>query len=127
MSKLNHEITLPGPPDAVYSALMSSKRHAAFTGAPAQIGEAVGAPFSAYGGKVEGVNIELVPGQRIVQAWRSADWPAGVFSLIRFDLEADGGGTRLRFEHDAMPEGAAAHLDGGWKNMYWSKLESYLS
>jgi len=126
VSKLNHELTLPGHPDAVYAALMDSARHAAFTGAPADIGDGAGAAFSAYGGKVHGVNIELVPGSRIVQAWRSADWPAGTFSLIRFDLEAVGSKTRLRFEHDAMPEGAAAHLDGGWKQMYWSKLEAYL-
>jgi len=38
-----------------------------FPAEPAKISRAVGGPFSVFGGKIEGRNIELVPDKRIVQ------------------------------------------------------------
>lgn len=126
MSKIHHDITLPASPDKVFSALMDTDQHAAFTGAPASVG-GVGEPFSAYGGKVAGLTVEAIPGERIIQAWRIGDWPEGVYSLVRFDLSADGSGTRLSFDHTGIPDGAREHLDGGWHKMYWEPMTKYLA
>lgn len=125
MSKLHHEIKLPAPPEAVYAALAQSSLHAAFTGEAAEIGEGAGSHWSAYGGKISGINIELVPDRRIVQTWRAGNWPEGAHSLVRFELQADGDGTTLSLDHDAIPEGMGEHLDGGWKQMYWGKLRAF--
>jgi len=126
MSKFHQDVTFPASPAKVYAALMDSTQHAAFTGEPADIGQAAGDAFSAYGGKVHGVNIELVPGKRIVQVWRAGNWAEGVFSLIRFELSGEGNETKLSFDHDAIPEVGGEHLEQGWKNMYWDKLTAYL-
>jgi len=126
MSKIHQEVTFAAPPAKVYGALMSSAEHAAFTGAPAEISRDEGGAFSAHGGRVHGRNLELVPDARIVQAWRLSDWPAGVYSIVRFELHGEGGGTRLVFEHEAMPEAAAVHLEAGWKRMYWDPLSKHL-
>jgi hypothetical protein len=49
--------------------LMNSRKHSKFTGAKAIISHKVGGKFSAYGKYIQGINLELVPARRIVQAW----------------------------------------------------------
>src|SRR5437870_32966 len=126
MSQIHHEVTFAAAPSEVYRALMDTEEHARFTGAPAEIGREEGATFSAYGGRVLGRNVELVPGARIIQALRFADWPAGVYSLARFELRGEGDGTRLIFDQDGVPESSVEHLDGGWKTRYWEPLRRHL-
>jgi activator of HSP90 ATPase len=126
MSQIHQEVTFTAPPAKVYRALMDSAEHARFTGAPAEISADAGGTFSAYGGKVLGRNVELVANTRIVQAWRPADWPEGVYSIARFELRSEGGKTRLVFEQDGIPQEAVQHLDGGWQRMYWEPLRKYL-
>jgi hypothetical protein len=42
-----------------------------------------------FGGMIIGRNVELVPNQRIVQAWRpTADFPKGPYSLVKIELTA---------------------------------------
>jgi transposase-like protein len=45
-----------------------------------------GGPFSLFGGHITGRQVELVPDQLVVQAWRAKTWPAGVYSIARFEL-----------------------------------------
>ena len=46
-------------------------------GKPAQIEARAGGAFSLFGGYISGRNLELVPNERIVQAWRVGSWKAG--------------------------------------------------
>jgi uncharacterized protein YndB with AHSA1/START domain len=127
MSKIQQEITLNATPERVYRALMNNEEHAKFTGGgAADISDKEGGPWSAHGGRIHGRNIELVENARIVQAWRSADWPEGVYSMVRFDLSAAGDKTTLRLEHDAVPDDKAEMIGGGWEMMYWGPLRKYL-
>jgi uncharacterized protein YndB with AHSA1/START domain len=126
MAKIHQEETFDAPPARVYRALMDSAEHTQFTGAPAEISADAGGSFSCYGGRVVGRNLELIPNQRIVQAWRPADWPEGVYSIARFEIRDDNGKTRLVFEQDAISDDAVAHLSEGWKRMYWEPLRNYL-
>jgi hypothetical protein len=50
---------------------MDSRKHRAFTGAPAKISRKPGGAFSCYGGHLTGVTLETVKGKLIVQAWRA--------------------------------------------------------
>jgi activator of HSP90 ATPase len=86
-----------------------------------------GGAFCLFGGHIVGRNIELVADQRVVQAWRAGDWPAGIFSIARFELVAEGEGTRIVFDHRGFPQGGAEHLAAGWKAHYWVPLEKYLA
>ena len=87
-------------------------------------GVAVLAP---HGGRIEGRNIELIPNRRIVQAWRPASWPAGVYSLVRFELAARGAGSRLVLDHAGFTEDKWEGLNSGWPKMYWEPLQKYLN
>ena len=82
---------------------------------------------SMFGGDIRGLNVELVPGKRVVQAWRSSAWPQGVYSIVRFELAAAGKETKLTFDQAGYPEGAHEMLDGGWHQMYWEPMNAMLS
>ena len=122
MSNIHQEIKLSAAPARVYNALVDSSAFAELTGAPASGDATEGAAFSAFGGHITGRHVELVPNQRIVQAWRAKAWPEGVYSIARFELHADGKGTKLVLNHDGFPEDMKEHLANGWHSNYWEKL-----
>jgi uncharacterized protein YndB with AHSA1/START domain len=66
----------------VYDALMSSRHHAKFTGAPASISKKEGGSFSVFGDYATGNNLELIPGKKIVQTWRADNWPGDALNRL---------------------------------------------
>jgi len=126
-SSLHQEIDLPASPQRIYEALLDSKQFAAFSGEAAEIGREEGSAFSMFGGVIVGRNIEFVPGQRIVQAWRPTHWPAGIYSIVRFELKAQGSRTTLILDHTGFPEGDFASLNYGWYKKYWEPLQKFLA
>jgi uncharacterized protein YndB with AHSA1/START domain len=96
-------------------------------GKPTEISREVGGAFALFGGYITGRQIELVPNERIVQAWRVGNWDPGVYSIARFELAEQGSGTKIVFDHTGFPKGAAEHLAAGWKSNYWEPLEKFLA
>jgi len=94
---------------------------------PTDISREVGGSFTIFGGHIVGRHIELVPKERIVQAWRVVTWNPGVYSIARFELTEQGSGTKLVFDHTGFPDGQGQHLAEGWKGNYWEPLEKYLA
>jgi activator of HSP90 ATPase len=94
---------------------------------PTAISREVGGAFSIFGGHIIGRQIELVPDQRIVQAWRVVDWDPGVYSIAKFELLEQGTGTKLVFDHTGFPKGDAEHLAQGWKSHYWDSIDKFLA
>ncbi len=95
--------------------------------APTEISREVGGSFRLFGGHIVGRQVELVPNERIVQAWRVVTWDPGVYSIAKFELKEQDSETRLVFDHAAFPDGKAEHLAAGWKTNYWEPLHKYLS
>ena len=128
MSVIHQEIVIAASPDRVYAVLTNGELFAKMSGgAPADIAAVDGGPFSLFGGHITGRNIELVPGSRVVQAWRAKTWPAGVYSIARFELVADGAGTKIIFDHTGFPPDNKAHLTDGWQSNYWGPLAKFFS
>ena len=86
---------------------------------PAEISREVGGAFTLFGGYITGRQVELVPDERIVQAWRTGGWAPGVYSIARFELVEKGSGTKIVFDHTGFPKGEAEVLASGWKAHYW--------
>ncbi|HYM92119.1 MAG TPA: SRPBCC family protein [bacterium] len=127
MSKtIRQSVTIKASPHAVYEALMDSRKHAAFSGMPARISRKVGGPFTAYGPYLSGVNLELVPDRRIVQFWRSRNWPRHHYSTVTFALTKVPGGTRLRFTQAGVPNGDYKDKKSGWITHYWKPMKAML-
>jgi activator of HSP90 ATPase len=94
---------------------------------PAEISREVGGAFTLFGGYITGRHVELVPNERIVQAWRTGGWAPGVYSIAKFELVEQGSGTKIVFDHTGFPKGEAEVLASGWKAHYWEPLEKLLS
>jgi activator of HSP90 ATPase len=123
--QIRHTVRFGVPPAAVYRALMDSRRHTAFTGAPAKVDAKVGGRFSAWGPHLSGITVELVRDRRIVQAWRAENWPAGVYSIATFELKRTASGTTLTFTQAGVPAKNLKSIDEGWKSHYWQPLKKY--
>jgi uncharacterized protein YndB with AHSA1/START domain len=125
---IHHEVVLPAAPERVYEVLTDGAKFTAATGGrTAEIGAGEGAAFSLFGGPIHGRHIELVPGQRVVQAWRTRMWGDGQYSIVRFTLTPDGKGTRLAIDHDGYPAEQHDHLSGGWIANYVDPLTKHFS
>jgi activator of HSP90 ATPase len=123
---IHQEVDFTVSPQRIYEALLDTKQFTALSGMPAEINRDVGGVFSVFKGHIIGRNLELIPNQRIVQAWRVVTWPEGVYSIARFELKAQGSGTHLVFDHIGFPEGLHDHLAEGWEEHYWGFLKKYL-
>jgi len=122
---IHQEIDFAVSPKRVYEALLDAKQFTAFSGRTAEIDREVGGTFSLFKGHIIGRNLELVPNQRIVQAWRVVTWPEGAYSIARFELKPGGSGTHVVFDHVGFPEGLHDHLAQGLEDNYWSLLKKY--
>jgi activator of HSP90 ATPase len=122
---IHEELEFPVAPRRIYEALLDAKQFSAFSGVPAEINREAGGAFSLFGAQITGRNVELIPDRRIVQAWRAASWPEGVYSIVRFELRAQGAGTRMVFDHTGFPPGLREHLASGWQEHYFGPLKKY--
>jgi uncharacterized protein YndB with AHSA1/START domain len=120
-------VTFAASPHEVYEALMDSEKHTAFSGEKATISRQVGGSMEAGSGYISGVNLELIPDQKIVQAWRGSDFPEGVMSRATFSLKAAGGGARLTFTHSGVPDELVDAIKDGWVEYYWQPLAAWLA
>ncbi len=123
---IHQEVNFKASPARIYEALLDEKQFSAFSGAPAQIQREAGGAFRLFGGRVSGRNIELIPNQRIVQAWRVESWPAGVYAIVRFELSAQGSITRIVLDDAGFPPQDREARDGNWSRKYWEPLRKYL-
>jgi activator of HSP90 ATPase len=131
---IHQEPTFKASPKRIYEALMDTKQFDKITqlsgatqsmhlgSTPTEISPEAGGAFTLFGGHITGRNVELVPSQLIVQAWRAGNWDAGIYSIARFELVAQGSGTKIGFDHTGFPNGEAKSLASGWKAHYWEPL-----
>lgn len=94
---------------------------------PTEISRQVGGAFTLFGGHIVGRHIELMPNERIVQAWRVVDWNPGIYSIVKFELTEQASGAKIIFDHIGFPAGQGQHLAAGWTENYWEPLQKYLA
>lgn len=127
LTYLHQEVEIKTNPQRVYEALLDSAQFGTFTKMPAEVRAQDGAHFSLFGGLILGRNVELVPNQRIVQAWRSdSGWAPGVYSIAKFEFSGGINLTHIVLDHTGFPEGNFRHLNQGWYDHYWGPLQKYL-
>jgi activator of HSP90 ATPase len=123
---IRQSVTFVTSPHVIYEMLMDSRKHARFTGEKASISRKVGGKFNAYDGYITGINIELLPDEKIVQSWRGDDWPEGHFSRVTFSLEKVKGGARLAFRQSGVPEEHYNDINQGWRDHYWKPMREMI-
>ena len=132
---IHQEVTFAAAPRVVYDVLTSTARFDAVTrlsdavtllsapGAQAtSISSEPGGAFVLFGGYITGRHVEMVPGERLVQAWRTGSWSTGHYSIVTFTLAAAGAACHLKFDHRGFPPGEGPSLAYGWRAHYWEPL-----
>jgi activator of HSP90 ATPase len=113
-------------PTEVYNAWLDSVAHGEFTGGAADIDPKVGGKFTAWDGYIRGVTLELEPNHRILQSWRTTDFPeAAPNSLLEVLFDPLKEGSRLTLVHSEIPEGQAVDYEKGWRDYYFEPMKEY--
>jgi uncharacterized protein YndB with AHSA1/START domain len=121
---IKHKVRFKTPPETIYELLADSRKRTEVTGLEARMSDEVGGKFSTDAGKVTGVNVDLVPGRRLVQAWRREDFPEGIYSMAAITLApTPGGGTELVLTHRGVPKPLLDQVEDYWRLVYWAPMK----
>lgn len=116
--------TVPGSPERIFKAWLAADEHTRMTG-----GQATVQPdgrFTAWDGYIEGRTLEEDAPRRIVQAWRTTEFPDGApDSRVEVLLEPQGDGTAITLKHSDIPDGQGASYESGWVEHYFDPMTEY--
>jgi uncharacterized protein YndB with AHSA1/START domain len=119
---------VPASADRVYAAWLDSGEHSRMTGGKALVDPVIGGEHSAWDGYIEGKILELEPGRRIVQTWRTNDFPLGhADSRLEVHLLDVEGGCEVTIIHTEIPEGQGAKYESGWRDHYLEPMAKYFA
>ncbi len=124
-TEIHQQVTINAAPGVVYQAFMDEKHHSALTGGTSKIDASIGGLAEMHDGQIIARNLELEPGQSIVQAWRVAGWDAGVYTLLRIRLEPAQDGTLVTLDQTGCPPEMTEHLAAGWDQRYWKPMADH--
>ncbi|MBI4019505.1 MAG: SRPBCC domain-containing protein [Candidatus Aenigmarchaeota archaeon] len=126
MKTIRQSIIFNASSHEIFEMLMDSEKHSFFTDDKASISRKVGGKISAYGGYIEGKNLEIIPDKKMVQEWRAIDWDDGIWSIITFEFKASGRGCKLIFTQEGVPDNQFKEISKGWKEHYWDRMKKVL-
>jgi len=113
-------------PKVIYSAWLNSKEHSKMTGSKAKIYPKVNSGYTAWDGYISGKTTELKTDEKIVQQWRTTEFPGEApDSIIEINLAETDSGTNLTLVHTNIPDGKGEEYKNGWKEFYFEPMEEY--
>ena len=116
---------IPAAPEKVYTAWLDSEEHAFMTGDTARVSAVVGEAFEAWGGYIQGRNLELEPGKRILQSWRTSEFEdSEPDSLLEIEFTPEGSGTKVIIRHSNLPANGMQYQQG-WVDSYFTPMKEY--
>ena len=117
---------LPASAEDIYHAWMNSEQHSLMTGGTAQIDPQRDGDFTAWNGYIKGKTINLEPYRRIVQQWRTTEFPEkSEDSLLEIILEEEIDGTHITLIHSEIPDGQGKMYKDGWRKHYFNPMRDY--
>lgn len=120
--------TLPVAASKVYDAWLDGVQHSAMTGAKATASREVGGEFTAWDNYIRGKNLLLIENQKIVQSWRSSEFPDDAAdSVLSIRLTEKHGLTEVELEHADIPAGQSVQYQSGWIEFYANPMQKYFA
>jgi len=117
---------IPAKASDIYEAWLNSEGHTAITGSPAHVDGKAGGKFTAWDGYIFGTTLELTPNQRIIQSWRTSEFPDDApDSRVEVLFEEVPGGTKITLTHSDMPEDQVESYKQGWDDFYFKPMKQY--
>ena len=124
---IQQRIEFSASPNVLFELYLNSKKHAAATGAPANLSRKNGGAWHAYHGMIGGRNLLIVPGRMIVQSWRAKFWKKGDVSILVLKFTKTRSGTRVDLFHAEVPPYDQKGVRAGWPKYYWKPWKRYLA
>ena len=125
-NKFKLTVTLHASVEEVFNAWLSSDGHSAMTGSTAKVDGKVGGAFTAWDGYIFGKTLKIESSRRIVQAWRTSEFPEGApDSRVDILFEKVKDGTKLTLIHSDMPEDQVESYRQGWRDFYFKPMKEY--
>jgi len=126
MKTINQTINFNAPPQDIYDYYINGRKLTKITGGKAANTEKVGGKFSAWDDYIQGKNIELVPGKKIVQKWTCADFE-GHMTDVTIELKKKGEKqTELILTQENVPDDFYEDINEGWNHFYWEPIKDYI-
>ena len=117
---------IPATPEQVYDAWLDSREHSGMTGGAAMVDPAAGGRFTAWDGYITGTTLERKAYSRIVQTWRSTEFPDdSPDSRLYVTLKPAEAGTRVTLLHTDIPDGQGDRYRRGWAEAYFEPMKRY--
>jgi hypothetical protein len=119
---------LPALPEQVYDTWLSSLGHTSMTGSPATSEPHIGGSHTAWDGYISGQHVELEAGRRILQTWRTTEFPEDApDSLLEIVFTRDTYGTRLTLIQNGIPDGHGEKYYDGWQEHYFAPMRAHFA
>ena len=118
-------VTLPASAEQIYKAWLSTNGHSQMTGSPAKVDGRVKGDFTAWDGYIWGTFLELRENKKIVQTWRTSEFPdEAEDSHVEVLLEENNGKTKITLIHTKLPEGQDSYKQG-WEDFYFKPMKAH--
>lgn len=112
--------------ERLFSSWLNSEQHSAFTGGLAAIEGKPNSRFTAWDGYITGTILELDENQRILQSWRTTEFPDDAEdSMVELTFSESDSGCVLHLKHWNIPEGQGKKYMTGWFEHYCQPMEAY--
>ncbi len=130
----------------IYKSYLSTQGHTQITGSPAKVDGRVDGEFIAWDGYIWGTFLELEENKKIVQAWRTGEFPEDAEdSHVEILLEEEIAtgldtprkargypstssghrSTTITLTHTNIPEGQADSYKTGWEDFYFKPMREW--
>ncbi len=123
MKNYHRFYSINADPEEVYSALVKPLSLELWTGFPAVMEEEPGTEFSLFDGDISGVNMEFIPGKKIVQEWFFGNQTEK--SVVTITLTPDKNKTKVELHHANIPDDAIEDIKEGWDSYYFGALKKF--
>ena len=126
MDSFKIQSTFNVKPEIIFIAWLDSRIHSEMTETDAEIDPDVNGSFSIWNGYITGKTLELVKDKKIVQSWRTTDFPEeSDYSVIEIIFSPTPDGTKLTLWHYNIPDGQGKDYKEGWKQYYFKPMKIY--
>lgn len=112
------------PKSAVWNALVDPKEIEKWSGDKAEMKAELGFKWKLWSGQMHGENLEIVPGEKLVQTWLTDDLPPT--SMVTFVLTESGDGTDLDLLHENVSDEEFENYSLGWDEHYCGAMKQLL-
>jgi uncharacterized protein YndB with AHSA1/START domain len=119
---------IPTRAERIFNAWLDPVEHGKMTTDSDSARSLENGAFTAWDGYISGKTLSSEPNTRIVQSWRTTDFPQGAEdSTITISFDEVEGGTRVTIVQEHIPEGTEAEYQKGWDDYYFDPMTKYFA